>query len=141
MPATRNQLLARLHCIKREMGWSDDEYRDILDARTGRRSAADLDGPALARLVAALGGHQAPAGRREWDWIETAAEDRRPLLRKLAVLSGPKGAGIRRGGQVRYVEGIARQMAGCAKPLRFCDSRELWKIVAALAKHVERHAA
>lgn len=40
MAATRNQLLARLHCIKKEQGWDDDTYRDILYARTGKRSAA-----------------------------------------------------------------------------------------------------
>lgn len=55
MPATRNQLLARLHCIKKEQGWDDDTYRDILYARTGKRSAAELEGPELARAVAALG--------------------------------------------------------------------------------------
>lgn len=132
--ATRNQLLARLHCIKKERGWSDEEYRDILQARAGVRSAKDLDGTRLARLVAGLG---APR-ENEWAWIDTAPAGKRPLLKKLVVLAGPKGAGIRRGGQVRYIEGVARQMAGATKPLRMCDETELWKIVAAMARHVER---
>jgi len=137
MPATRNQLLARLHCIKKEQGWDDDTYRDILYARTGHRSASELDGPALARVVAALGVQKPPA--HEWSWVDTAAESRRPLLRKLIMLAGPKGAGIARGRQVAYIEGIARQMAGgVAKPLRLCDEHDLWCIVAALAKHIKR---
>lgn len=136
--ATRQQLLARLHCIKKERGWSDEEYRDILQARTGVRSAKDLDGPRLARLVAELGD---PVTANEWAWVETAPAGKRPLLRKLIVLAGPQGAGIRRGSQVRYIEGIAAQMAGATKPLRMCDERELWRIVAAMARHVERARA
>lgn len=136
--ATRNQLLARLHCIKKERGWSDEEYRDILAARAGVRSAKDLDAPGLARLVAELG---APRTANEWAWIDTEPAGKRPLLKKLVVLAGQQGAGIRRGGQVRYIEGIARQMAGATKPLRMCDETELWQIVAALAKHVERARA
>lgn len=151
MPATRNQLLARLHCLKKEQGWGDDEYRDILEARTGKRSAGDLDGAALARLVAALGGQKSALATRrdnEWAWVDTAAAARQPLLRKLIVLVGSKGARIRRGGQIAYIEGIAAQMSGTAasagavtKSLRLCDEHELWRIVAALNKHVERQRA
>lgn len=146
MPATRNQLLARIHCIRKERGWSEDEYRDILEARTGKRSAGDLGGAELARLVAALGGPTKPGKARaphEWSWVDDAPVSKRPLLRKAIVLVG--GAGIPRGGQVAYVEGIARQMAAIPgggpveKPLRMCDEGELWRIVAALAKHVRRH--
>lgn len=145
MPASRNQLLARLHCIKKERGLSDDEYRDILFARTGKRSAGDLDGPELARLVAALGGQKStPTARpaNEWAWVDSAPADRQPLLRKIIVLCGPKCLGIRRGGQIAYVEGIAKQMSGSAgsviKSLRLCDANELWHIVAALNKHHTR---
>lgn len=137
MAATRNQLLARLHCIKKEQGWDEDTYRCILEARSGQRSAADLDGPALARVVAALGG-QKPR-ENEWSWVDSAPAGRRPLLRKLIMLA--KSAGIRRGAQVRYIEGVAKQMsAGVAHPLPMCDELELWRIAAALATHVKRQS-
>ena len=153
MPATRHQLLARLHCLKKEHGWDEDTYRDILQARTGQRSAAALSGPALARAVAALGGQKpAPAGRQphEWSWVDTAAEARRPLLRKLIMLvrsaRDKNDQPIRKGGQVRYIEGIAAQMAGyhakgagpVEKPLPLCDEGELWRIVQAVAVQVRR---
>lgn len=139
MAATRNQLLARLHCIKRDMGWSDEEYRDILEARAGVRSAAALDGPALARLVAALGGRNSALAAwhdNEWAFVDRAEASRRPLLRKLIMLA--RSAGLPRGGQVRYIEGIAAQMTGARAPLPMCDARRLWQIVAAMAEHVAR---
>lgn len=154
MPATRNQLLARLHCIRRDRGWSEDEYRDILQIKTrteahpGYRSGGDMPAPVLARLVAELDPqNSAPARRREheWFWVDTAPTSKRPLLRKLIVLAGPKGANIARGHQVAYIEGIARQMNGIGagagpvtKPLRMCDEAELWRIVQALAVYLRR---
>jgi phage gp16-like protein len=145
MASTRNQLLARLHCIKRDQGWDDDEYRDILESRTGKRSAADLPERTLARLVASLTAPVARGGaqRHEWSWVDSAPRGKRPLLRKLIMLA--KGAGIARGGQVAYIEGIARQMSGTsasagpvAKPLPMCDEGELWRIVQALAVQAKR---
>ncbi len=60
---TRAQLLARLHCIKKELAWSDDEYRDILQQVSGKRSASELDFAGLAKAVAHLGGQHARRSR------------------------------------------------------------------------------
>ncbi len=145
MPATRNQLLARLHCLKKELGWDDDTYRDILFARTGKRSAGDLDGATLARLVAALGA-QTPHARQphEWDWANRAPTDRRNKIWKIRRLCIE--AGIAEGKQIAYAEGIALQMSGAAasagpvaKPLPMCDADELWRIVQALTVAARRH--
>ncbi len=149
LPTFRRTLLARLHIIKKEQGWSDDEYRDILEARTGRRSAADLPDKSLARLVGSFGAPVAQGGtprpKHEWSWVDTAQAAKRPLLRKLIMLA--KEAGIERGKQVDYIEGIARQMSGTgsgavavAKPLAMCDEGELWRIVQALSVFVRRRA-
>lgn len=150
----RNALLARLHCIKRDRAWSEDEYRDILEARTGRRSAGDLDDRTLIRLINALdpswAQQSAVAGRRtqaraphEWTWVDTAPEHKRPKLKKLIMLA--RGAGIARGTQVAWIEGIARQMAGIGrgagpieKPLAMCDEGELWRLIQAVSVHVKR---
>ena len=143
----RNTLLARLHCLKRDQGLSDDEYRDILESRTGKRSAGDLPERTLARLVGSFGAPVARGGaprpKHEWSWVDSAPAAKRPLLRKLIMLA--KEAGIARGGQVAYIEGIARQMSGTsasagpvAKPLQMCDEGDLWRIVQALAVFVGR---
>lgn len=129
--ATRNQLLARLHCIKKEQGWDDDTYRDILEARTGKRSAADLDSPSLARAVAALGSQKPPGGFKrdpEWAFIDAAAEERRPLLRKVCAVCRDMGVGR------AYAEGVARRQHGVARRLEMMDIGELYALAGALAR-------
>lgn len=39
----RNALLAKVHIGKKAMGWSEDDYRAILQGRYGRQSAAELE--------------------------------------------------------------------------------------------------
>ena len=43
--------LAVIHIVKRELGLSDDEYRDILQRETGVRSEKDLDEKGFRRLM------------------------------------------------------------------------------------------
>lgn len=131
MPATRNQLLARLHCIKKEQGWDDDTYRDILYARTGKRSAADLEGGALARLVAQLG-EQKPQGgfkrESEWAFIDKAAADNQPLLRKICAVCRSMKVGK------AYAEGVARRQHGVERRLEMMSNTELWHLAGALER-------
>jgi len=46
----RNKL-AVIHIVKKELGLSDDEYRDILQKYAGVRSARDLDEKGFRRLM------------------------------------------------------------------------------------------
>lgn len=46
----RNKL-AVIHIVKKELGLSDDEYRDILEQYAGVRSAKDLDEKGFRRLM------------------------------------------------------------------------------------------
>ena len=43
--------LAVIHIVKRELGLSDQEYRDILQRATGVRSAKDMDEEGFRRLM------------------------------------------------------------------------------------------
>ena len=43
--------LALIHIVKKELGASDEEYRDTLEKVTGVRSAKDLDETAFQRLL------------------------------------------------------------------------------------------
>lgn len=43
--------LAVIHIVKRELGLSDQEYRDILQRVTGVRSAKDMDEDGFRRLM------------------------------------------------------------------------------------------
>lgn len=140
---TRQTLLARLHCIKHERTWSDDEYRDILQGISGKRSAADLDLAGLARAVAVLGGKSvrvaAAAPEPAVDdlrfraIIDRASDDKKPLLRKIAAVCGALGA------NAGYAEGIAkRQSGGVDRRLEMCSYQELYRIAQALV-NTQRH--
>lgn len=43
--------LAVIHIVKKELGLSDDEYRDILEKYAGVRSAKDLDEKGFRKLM------------------------------------------------------------------------------------------
>lgn len=43
--------LAVIHIVKKELGISDQEYRDTMEKVTGVRSARDLDEPGFQRLM------------------------------------------------------------------------------------------
>lgn len=134
MSAPRNKLLARLHCIKKEQGWDDDAYRDILEARTGQRSASDLTDIELARVVAALGEQKPRTGPadNEWAWVNKAATAKRAILWKIRRVT--INLGIKRGQQVAYAEGVAARIAGCERHLQMMDADELWLLIGPLER-------
>jgi hypothetical protein len=137
----RGRLLARIHCLKKELAWSDDEYRDILQGMTGARSAAGLTLTAL-RMVAedfaamSRGKRRqapAPAGasnpvQDEWGFVWRAAQEKRPLLRKIFAVCRDLGVGR------TYAEGVAKkQCGGVARKLEMMSYDELYKVAQALA--------
>jgi len=50
-PLARRNELAQIHIAVAELGWSDDEYRAVLFAKTGKRSAGELDGTGRKRFI------------------------------------------------------------------------------------------
>ena len=45
---------AKIHCVKRDIGLEDDEYRDILQKTTGKRSSALMDEREIIKAIRAL---------------------------------------------------------------------------------------
>lgn len=50
-PKARKNELAQIHIAIGELGWSDDDYRAVLFAKTGKRSAGELDGTGRKRFI------------------------------------------------------------------------------------------
>ncbi len=50
-PSARKNELAQIHIAIADLGWSDEDYRAILFAKTGRRSAGELDGTGRKRFI------------------------------------------------------------------------------------------
>lgn len=156
-PDLRKRELAAIHVAKAQLGLDDGTYRDMLWTVARVRSAADLDWAGRKRVLdhlasrgAKIGGKRPStssgrAGSGEWSFIDKAPEDCRPMLRKICVLC--RELGIERGKQKAYAQGIARQMTGIeaggavVKPLELCTYSELWRITAALNKHLQRQKA
>jgi phage gp16-like protein len=68
-PKARNRELAQIHIAVAELGWSDEDYRAILQTKTGKRSSGELDSTGRKRFIAHLKacgwtGHKAPAPQR-----------------------------------------------------------------------------
>src|SRR6187551_2882572 len=99
----RNRELAQIHIAKKDLGLDDATYRDMLWSIGRVRSAGDLDFTGRKRVLEHLRSrgfkpkaagtfHGKPHGRNpEWGWVDTAAADRQPMLRKVIMLARSGG--------------------------------------------------
>lgn len=152
----RNNDLAAIHVLAAQLGMDTadkspaSEYRSMLftvggaaarDA-DGEISAANLDHVGrqrvrehLAQLQRAYGNASTPRKPDSvWDWVNKAAEDRRPMLWKIRAQL--RAADRDKG----YADGIAKAMFRIDR-LELCGPRELHAIVTALNKDSKRQEA
>lgn len=130
-PDQRRRDLATIHLAKKQLAMADDSYRDMLWTCGRVRSSADLDHAGRQRVIdhlKACGFVARPTIARktsEWSWVDAAAEDRKPLLRKVIVLA-------RRGGKGKgYVDALCKRLCGI-EDCKFAGVAELRKVVSAL---------
>ena len=119
----------------------DSEYHAMLWSIGRCRSAADLGHHGRQAVIehlrsrgaigARVGGGRGP--NPEWGWVDRAAEDRRPMLRKIIMLA--KSGGYSK----KYVEGACGKMFGIER-LELVAPDQLHKLVAALVKDRQRKA-
>lgn len=129
----RNRDLAAIHAGAKALGMDDDTYRAMLWTQARVRSAKDLDFAGRRRVLDHLRDLGAPgAPANEWAWVDSAAANKRPLLRKIIVMC--RQLGLAKGGQIRYCEGIARRQHQVDRKLQMMDQTDLWRIVCALER-------
>lgn len=142
-PDHRRRELAQIHIAKAQLGMADDAYRAMLWTIGRVRSAADLDYAGRQRVLEHLkkcGFIQkkppstASYTNRAWAWVNNAAPDRQPLLRKIAMQL--KSAGREKA----YADGTAHRMFG-VDLVEFCAPDQLRRIVSALEFDRRRHAS
>lgn len=126
---TRTRELARIHCLKRDLNLSDEDYRNVLWTLARVHSSKDLDSFGRQQVITQLSGRgrPQPAPRRV-----QAAADRRPLIAKIEAMLAASGR------ERAYAEGICRRMKFPLQ-LEWCTSEQLRKIVAALTYDARRH--
>lgn len=151
-PDLRKRELATIHIARQQLGMDEATYRDMLWAVARVRSAADLDWAGRKRVIdhlagsgARIGGKRSPStssGRtgNEWSFIDARPEHEHKQWRYLIVLC--RQAGIARGKQRAWAEGIARHMAGLgqeiAKPATLWSGADLANVITAALYQVER---
>ena len=131
----RKARLAAIHMGKKALNLDDDTYRDLLEAATGVRSAADLNDDGLLKIIKRmdeLGFSQKP--KRDFGKKPSVKLSKQALVGKIEALLADAGR------HWNYAEGCARKMFGKEK-IEFCTDDELWRIVAALEKDMRRRAA
>ena len=138
-PDHRRRELAKIHIAKTQLGIDDGAYRDMLWTLGRVRSSADLDYAGRQRVLEHLKkcGFQPkpPAPERPkdpmWGWVNNAAQDRQPTLRKIAVMLKDRDR------EKAYADGIAKRMFGIDL-VEFCAPDQLRRIVAALEYDARR---
>lgn len=124
LPGARKAIL--IECRKQGI---DDETRHDLIRNVGKvasGSTKDMGAEAARRVLDHL--RRLGGAPNEWAFIDTAAEDRRPLLRKICATCRGMGVGK------AYAEGIARRQHGVARHLEMMDMGELHAVAGALAR-------
>lgn len=113
-----------IHAAARELGMDRAAYEDMLFSLTRHRSCGDLDFTALQRVKDHLrkcgAGSKRPSsdsGRTgEWAFVDAQPEHTRKQWRYLIVLC--RQAGIERGKQRAWAEGIVRHMHGLGQEIK-----------------------
>lgn len=125
----RNGDLARIHCLKRDLGIDQDTYRDVLWVQGQVTSAAELDGAGRAKLIAHMTAllpkskAQYPGRPHNTDAAERAD------LRKIEALLTDAGK------PWAYAEAMLKHMSrGRKVRMEFAGASERSAIIAALHK-------
>ena len=126
----RRRDLATIHMVKKHLGMDDAAYRDILWSVARVRSSSELDQAGRSKLLdhfKACGWKPTPKVN-EWAFIDKAAPDRRPLLKKICMVCKSVGAGK------AYAEGAAQRQTGIARKLEMMDEGQLWLLAGVLER-------
>lgn len=129
----RNADIATIKIAVKQIGMDDGTYRDMLWTIARVRSAADLDWTGRKKVIDHLRKIGAKIGwASEWAFIDQAAKEKKPLLRKIcAVCRAMKVGRV-------YAEGAARRILalpeGVAMHLGMLDHDKLHKVAGALER-------
>lgn len=131
----RRSMIAKVHICKKELGLSEEDYRDMLEEHGGARSASDCTNEGLIRFLdwAKSRGFAAkprnPASRRSADH-PTALKARAMWisLHHLGVIDNASEAAL---------EAFARRQLKC-DAMQWADQGQMFKLIEALKAMAER---
>lgn len=130
--AKRTDLKSReiqlIKIAQKQLGLDDETYRDMLWTAARVKSSTELDFAGRKKVLDHLKecGFKVTAKVNEWKFIDTAAADRQPLLRKICMVCKSMGVGK------AYAEGAAKRQSGVDRKLEMMDEGQLWMLAGVL---------
>ncbi len=132
-------ILAKIHIAKKELGLSDELYRDILQSRYKKDSAAKLNRFQAEDLVAHFKKQGFKVKRKAGGKASSSSPTYdKPMARKIVAL----WINMALAGTIRYssdaaLQAYVKRMTGVAN-LAWCDDSQLFKLIEALKKWAKR---
>ena len=126
-----------IHIAKQQLGMDDETYRAMLWTVARVKSSIELDFAGRKKVLDHLKACGFKVVANEWAFIDKAAADRQPLLRKICAVCRSMKVGK------TYAEGAARRQTGIARKLEMMDQGQLWLLAGVLErtrKHKEEAA-
>lgn len=119
-----------IHIAKQQLGMDDETYRAMLWSVARVKSSTALDFAGRKKVLDHLKacGFKVAAKVNEWAFIDKAAADRQPLLRKICMVCKSMGAGK------AYAEGAAKRQTGIDRKLELMDQGQLWMLAGVLER-------
>ena len=128
----RRKDLSRIHCLKKDLGLTEDNYRALLQGLTGKDSSKDMDYKERWRVICEMGKLKGGKGQNRASTAPKKYPGRPAIIPDKEALIGKIEALLTIAGRPwRYAHGIAKKMFGIDL-VEWCDPDQLWRIAAAL---------
>lgn len=117
-----------IHVAKQQLGMDDETYRAMLWSVARVKSSTALDFAGRKKVLDHLKACGFKVVANEWAFIDKAAADRQPLLRKICAVCRSMKVGK------AYAEGAARRQTGIDRKLELMDQGQLWMLAGVLER-------
>lgn len=117
-----------IHVAKQQLGMDDETYRAMLWSVARVKSSTALDFAGRKKVLDHLKACGFKVVANEWAFIDKAAADRQPLLRKICMVCKSMGVGK------SYAEGAAKRQHGIDRKLELMDEGQLWLLAGVLER-------
>ena len=126
--AEQKREIQLIKIAQKQLGMDDETYRAMLWTVARVKSSTELDFAGRSKVLDHLKacGWKPAVKTNEWAFIDKAAADRQPLLRKICAVCRDMGVGK------AYAEGAAKRQSGVERNLEMMDEGQLWMLAGVL---------
>lgn len=135
------KLIAKIHVGKKQLGYDEATYRDVLERVTGKNSLKEMDLKELKKVIMELkrlGFVPTPTATTQnqtptWGKKPDGAEEKKALIGKIEAMLADMNL------HWNYAHGMAKRMFG-VNFVNWLNHRQLYKLTQALAVHQQKQA-